>query len=82
VWADGSEGEYLRNGDYCIPKQGVIYAASNIQSALLVSRLLTRQGDRSLIDFRTRDGLFGTESAAGLRTLNGAISLKKFVPVA
>lgn len=65
VWADGSEGEYLRNGDYCIPKQGVIYAASNIQSALLVSRLLARQGDRSLIDFRTRDGLFGTESAAG-----------------
>jgi hypothetical protein len=65
VWADGSEGEYLRNGDYCIPKQGVIYAASNIQSALLLSRLMARQGDRSLIDFHTRDGLFGTESAAG-----------------
>ena len=38
VWADGSEGEYLRNGDYCIAKQGVIYAASTVQSAVLLAR--------------------------------------------
>ena len=65
VWADGSEGEYLRNGDYCIHKQGVIYAASNIQSGLLIARVLARQGDGSLLNFRTRAGLFGSESAAG-----------------
>ena len=65
VWADGSEGEYLRNGDYCIHKQGVIYAASNIQSGLLMGRVLARQGDTSLLNFRTRAGLFGSESQAG-----------------
>ena len=65
VWADGSEGEYLRNGDYCIAKQGVIYAASTVQSALLLARILARQGDSSLLRFKTRDGLFGTEAQPG-----------------
>ncbi len=65
VWPDGSEGEYLRNGDYCIAKQGVIYAAANVQSALLIARLLARQGDIALLKYRSRDGLFGTESAPG-----------------
>ena len=65
VWADGSEGEYLRNGDYCIAKQGVIYAASTVQSALLLSRILARQGDLSLLRFKTRDGLFGTQAQVG-----------------
>jgi len=65
VWPDGSQGEYLRNGDYCIANQGVIYAAANEQSALLIARLLTRQGDRSLFSHRTRLGLFGSESVEG-----------------
>lgn len=65
VWSDGSEGEYVRNGDYCIPKQGVIYAAANIQAGLLIGRLLARQGDESLFGFHTREGLFGTESQPG-----------------
>lgn len=65
VWPDGSEGEYVRNGDYCIPNQGVIYSFANIQGALLLSRELARQGDTSLFQFRTRDGLFGTEADSG-----------------
>lgn len=64
VAADGSQGEYLRNGDYCIAPQGVVYAWLNLQGAALVSRVLARRGDRSLISFSTRDGLFGTESGS------------------
>ncbi|MBL8359940.1 MAG: hypothetical protein JNN18_05570 [Rubrivivax sp.] len=67
VYPDGSSGEFARNGDYCIAKQGVIYNAMNIQAGLLSARLLARQGDRSLADFSTRDGLFGTESGAAGR---------------
>lgn len=65
VWPDGSQGEYARNGDYCIAAQGPIYAASNLQAAGLLARLLDRQGDRSLVNFSTSAGLFGTESSAG-----------------
>lgn len=64
VWPDGSQGEYARNGDYCIPQQGVIYGAANTASAALLAALLTRQGDTSIQSFSTRDGLFGSESAA------------------
>ncbi|MBL8315091.1 MAG: hypothetical protein JNK55_15210 [Rubrivivax sp.] len=62
VWPDGSQGEYARNGDYCIAPQGLIYGASNEQGAGLLARLLARQGDRTLIDFATTDGLFGSQS--------------------
>ena len=61
VYPDGSEGEYARNGDYGIPRQGTIYGQDNIQAALLFASSLARQGDRSLYDFRTSDGLFGTQ---------------------
>jgi hypothetical protein len=67
VYPDGSSGEFARNGDYCIAKQGVIYNAMNIQAGLLSARLLARQGDRSLAEFSTRDGLYGTESGASGR---------------
>lgn len=60
VWADGSQGEYIRNGEYCIPQQGVIYSSANTQAGLMIARLLSRQGDDSLFAFRTREGLFGT----------------------
>lgn len=63
VWADGSQGEYARNGDYCIASQGVIYGALNIQGAAALSRLLARQGDTTLPNFSTTTGLFGTESS-------------------
>jgi len=61
VYSDGSEGEYARNGDYCIPNQGLIYAASNIQGAVLLGDVLARRGDTSLFSFSTREGLFGSE---------------------
>ena len=64
VWADGSQGEYARNGDYCIAQQGPIYASMNTQGSAMLARLLARQGDISLVNFSTTDGLFGTESAA------------------
>ena len=60
VWADGSQGEYMRNGEYCIPQQGVIYSSANTQAGLMIGRLLSRQGDDSLFAFHTRDGLYGT----------------------
>lgn len=65
VWPDGSEGEYARNGDYCIAQQGVIYAASNLQGALLLAGVLARQGDDTLVAFSTRYGLFGSQSSEG-----------------
>jgi hypothetical protein len=64
VFPDGSEGEYLRNGDYCIPNQGVIYSAQNVQGGMILARLLARQGDGSLTSFSTKQGLFGTESGS------------------
>lgn len=63
VYPDGSEGEYIRNGDYCVVNQGLIYAASNVQGAALLADILARRGDNDLIGFSTRDGLFGSASA-------------------
>ena len=65
VYPDGSEGEYLRNGEYCVAGQGLIYAMTNLQGAALLADLFARQGDRRLLEFSTRDGLFGTASAVG-----------------
>lgn len=65
VWPDGSEGEFARNGDYCIPQQGVIYATTNLQGGLMLARVLARQGDDTLVTFRTRGGLFGSASDDG-----------------
>jgi hypothetical protein len=62
VWPDGSQGEYARNGDYCVGAQGVIYGAFNLQGATLLSRVLARLGDLSLLNFTTADGLFGSET--------------------
>ena len=64
VWADGADGEFMRNGEYCIPRQGLIYGASNSQSALLFGDWMARRGDASIFNFTTSDGLFGTESAS------------------
>ncbi len=62
VWPDGSHGEFARNGEYCVPQQGVIYGTLNLQAAALLATALARQGDRTLLEFSTRDGLFGTAS--------------------
>jgi len=66
VWPDGIQGEYFRNGDYCVPQQGVVYGTHNTQAALLLADALARKGDRSLYNFETRDGLFGTQSTGTL----------------
>lgn len=63
VYPDGSDGEFARNGDYCLPNAGVIYQHGNLQATLLLARALLLQGDRSLQTFNTCDGLFGTEDA-------------------
>lgn len=64
VWPDGSEGEYARNGDYCIAQQGVIYAQTNLQTGWFTARLLARRGDAQLLAWQTCQGLFGTACAA------------------
>jgi hypothetical protein len=62
VWPDGSQGEFARHDEYCIAQQGVVYASANIQGATLLATALARQGDMSLIEFSTREGLFGSAS--------------------
>ena len=76
VYADGSEGEYARNGDYCVANQGLVYAHSNLQAAALLADMLARKGDNSLVGFTTRDGLFGTESSTGqpAKSIEGVIA--------
>lgn len=74
VNADGSSGEFARNGEYCIARQGLIYHSLSLQAGLMGARLLQRQGDASLVNFSTRDGLFGSESGSGQppKSLEGA----------
>jgi len=67
VWPDGSEGEYARNGDYCVAQQGPIYAQTNLQAAWITARLLARQGDPTLLAWQTCDGLWGSACGAGDR---------------
>lgn len=67
VWPDGSEGEYYRNGEYCIPRQGLVYAEYNVQAAALLAHWLNQRGDGSLARFSTAEGLFGTESTDGTK---------------
>lgn len=65
VYPDGSMAETARNGEYCVARQGLVYGAMNVQPALLVARVLARQGDTSLVEFHTRAGRFGSESGEG-----------------
>ncbi|WP_395701109.1 hypothetical protein [Aquabacterium sp.] len=67
VWPDGSEGEYYRNGEYCVPRQGLIYAEYNLQAAALLAHWLDLGGDGSLARFSTADGLFGSASTDGTK---------------
>ena len=79
VWPDGTQGEYTRNDDYCIPQQGAIYSALNLQGAALLGSALARQGDRSLLDFSTRDGLFGSASQAADPSKSLAAAIRTYV---
>lgn len=76
VWPDGAQGEYQRNGDYCVARQGLVYGSINTQAAVMVGDWLARRGDTSLFDFSTRDGLFGTESgsADGAKSISLAVA--------
>ncbi len=65
VYADGSTGEFGRNGEYCIARQGLVYAAMDLGGALMLARALARQGDTTLASFRTVGGLHGSESGSG-----------------
>ena len=63
VYPDGSTGEFGRNGEYCIARQGTVYASMELGGALMLARALARQGDPSLAAFSTTAGLHGSESA-------------------
>jgi hypothetical protein len=62
IFPDGTQGDYQRNGNYCIPSQGIVYSALNGQTAAVLAAGLARRGDWELVDFRTRGGKFGTEA--------------------
>jgi hypothetical protein len=79
VWPDGSLGEYARNGEYCIPQQGVIYGTLNLQGAALLAAALARQGDRTLLEFSTREGLFGTASQGTDAPKSLALAIRTYV---
>ena len=65
VWADGTQGEYQRNGDYCIAQQGLIYGAMNAAAAVTLADGMARRGDTSLYGLQVTSGMFGTQPAAG-----------------
>lgn len=79
VWPDGSLGEYARNGEYCIPQQGVIYGTLNLQGAALLATALARQGDRTLLEFSTRDGLFGSASQGSDPPKSLSLAIRTYV---
>ncbi|RZS58194.1 hypothetical protein [Sphaerotilus mobilis] len=81
VWPDGSEGEYARNGDYCIPAQGLIYSAGNMQAQIIVASALARAGDQSLFSLSTRSGLWGSESSGDQPSKSLALAVGKYVDV-
>jgi hypothetical protein len=68
VYPDGSDGEYFRNGDYCVPKQGLQYGQMNLQAATMLADWLNKKGDSSLLTFSTSAGLFGTQGASSAQT--------------
>jgi hypothetical protein len=62
VWPSGEQGEWERNNSYGYVSSGLTYGASNIALALLAAMWLDELGDKSLLNFSTNAGLFGTES--------------------
>ncbi len=64
MFADGTVGEYERNGDYGNPQQGLIYNTINIQAAVMISDQFARRGDFELYEFITSGGMHGTEGGA------------------
>ena len=82
VWSDGASGEYSRNGEYCIAKQGLIYSAASVQGGLMLARMLARKGDRSLANFSTRAGLNGTEATGSAASKSLALVASTFLRAA
>jgi hypothetical protein len=77
--ADGSDGEFQRNGEYNVARQGLIYDQSNLQGALLAARAMARRGDRDMYNFSTMAGLNGTEVPAGQLPKSLATSVRMHV---
>ncbi|MEK7395136.1 MAG: hypothetical protein AAB214_21470 [Fibrobacterota bacterium] len=72
VFPTGETGEWVRNHSYpnadsqYIEAQGMIYNAYNSATALNAALwFYLKLGDRDLLDFRTRDGLWGTQCETG-----------------
>lgn len=60
MFADGSLGEYARNGNYSTPFSGVTYGAINILITGLGSYMTALKGDFELWNYSTSNGLHGT----------------------
>ena len=67
VYANGTFGEYERNGDYGNPSQGAHwYGAEVVQTYTMTAYHLWRlRGDSSLFAFKTAQGFWGTECQGG-----------------
>ncbi len=68
VFPDGSVGEYDRNRSSTSSSnvmQGLIYNGANLESAITLASALSINGDDSLFQYSTTNGIWGTESTGG-----------------
>ena len=83
VFADGTYGEYERNGDYGNPNQGShLYGSINLQSIVMLADALARKGDKSLYRFSTREGVHGTQVASNAKPKSLYTVLEKYAQTA
>ena len=77
VFPDGSVGEYDRNRSSTSSSnvmQGLIYNGANLESAITLASALFVNGDNSLFQYSTTNGIWGTESNGGAaKTLKLAV---------
>ena len=65
IFPDGSQGEYERNSTSSNIQQGLIYSQVNMGVAAMIASAYQINGDPSLINYSSRNGIFGTESGSG-----------------
>jgi hypothetical protein len=71
-FADGTVGEYERDGSWCTPQQGLIYNAITLEQCTRLADAMARSGDDYLHRVETTFGLYGMEG--GKKSLTSAIN--------
>lgn len=69
VFPNGDQGEWSRADEYGFPEQGFVYASNNLGIAFEVASRAAALGDRSLLEFSSRDGAYTTVSPSLDKTL-------------